>query len=102
MISDYAFKMVVEVLLIKYTGYYVHKSGRRFKLVGIIREGINTPTYYLQPKERRLDHMDPDLSYDALNTRAKRAITYNVERVKVKDIQSELDTLEQEMVLRAL
>ena len=100
MISKYAFKMIVFVGTIKYTGYYVHNNGRQYKMVGMIREGYLTGINYLLHSQRSaLEHMEKSLSYDALITRARRAKTYSVERVLVSDIQDELDTLEQELVL---
>lgn len=102
MISDYAFKMTVSFASIPYVGYYIHSRGRQFKLVGMKRIGRNIGVTYLKPSERFLKHMDKQLSYDALDTRRRRAKTYDVERVLVKDIQPELDELEQELVLRLI
>ena len=103
--KKYAFKMTVFVGVIKYIGYYIYDENsqyRQFNLCGIVRIGTNTPIYYLRPDQRNLDHMDRTLSYSALNTRARRVKTYSVERVLVKDIQNELDTLENEMFLAAI
>ena len=93
MISDYTFKMVVCVGAVPYTGYYIHNHRRRFKLVGVVRDGISTPRYFLAPIRRIISHMDNNLSYDALYTRSKRVKTYSVERCLTKDIQGEIDEL---------